>query len=180
MLDTAFNVNGHRAAYPRCDSSDCLVCQGQRTFCSQTVTDQVCHWLERRLSGSASEAADTGSACQPSEDTLPELQPRKRLKRMASDASEDSSSLARACSVLDASQNSADTSQSSSLWSWRQEWADRPDPAPCSMVEVASLQSPAESRGLPDGRCRHDMICGLEFSLDGQLLAAAGISKQVQ
>lgn len=181
MLETAFNTTGWRAAYPRCDSSDCLVCQGQRTFCSQAVTDQVCSWLERRLSASMIDAADAGSACQPSEDSMPEPQQRKRLKRVASDKSEDSSSLARACSTLeDADECPCSLSLDSSRWSWREEWADRTDPAPCTIIEVAALQSPAESRGAVNSNRRQDMICGLEFSLDGQLLAAAGVSKQVR
>jgi hypothetical protein len=50
------------------------------------------------------------------------------------------------------------------------------------MVQLASLQSPAElssgAAGQQQSR-RGDMICGLEFSLDGQMLATAGVSKQV-
>lgn len=180
MLETAFYAPGWRAAYPRCDSSDCLVCQGQRTFCSQAVTDQVCSWLERRLSTSTIEVADAGSACQPSEDSLPEPQQRKRLKRVASDKSEDSSSLVRACSALDADECTYSRCLENSRWCWREEWADRTDPAPCSIIEVASLQTPGESRGPNSSNRRQDMICGLEFSLDGQLLAAAGVSKQVR
>ncbi|KAF6255742.1 WD40-repeat-containing domain protein [Scenedesmus sp. NREL 46B-D3] len=48
------------------------------------------------------------------------------------------------------------------------------------MVQLASLQSPAELGGAAGQHVRRgDMICGLEFSLDGQMLATAGVSKQV-
>lgn len=179
MWEVAWNATRSRTVYPSCDSSDCLVCQGQRTFCSQTVTDQVCSWLERRLSAPVV-ASDAGSACQPAEEGVLEPQRQKRLKRVASDMSQDSDSVARACSALSTVDESYQTHWfEGRTWAWRDDWADRDSPAPCQMVEVASLQSAAESCGGSGANRRHDMICGLEFSPDGQLLAAAGVSKQV-
>jgi hypothetical protein len=67
---------------------------------------------------------------------------------------------------------------SSSTWQWQPEFAALDGPAPAKLTEVARLQSAADaSAGHCAGRC--DRVSGLEFSPDGQLLAAAGVSKQV-
>lgn len=68
---------------------------------------------------------------------------------------------------------------SSSTWQWQPEFAALAGPAPAKFTEVASLQSAADaSAGHCAGRC--DRVSGLEFSPDGQSLAAAGVSKQVR
>jgi hypothetical protein len=67
---------------------------------------------------------------------------------------------------------------SKDTWQWQPQFAALDGPAPAKLAEVARLQSAADaSAGHCAGRC--DRICGLEFSPDGQLLAAAGVSKQV-
>lgn len=69
-------------------------------------------------------------------------------------------------------------SSSSTSWQWQPEFAAFEGPAPARFTEVARLQSAADaSAGHCLGRC--DRVSGLEFSPDGQLLAAAGVSKQV-
>lgn len=70
-------------------------------------------------------------------------------------------------------------SSSSTSWQWQPEFAAYEGPAPARFTEVARLQSAADaSAGHCLGRC--DRVSGLEFSPDGQLLAAAGVSKQVK
>lgn len=70
-------------------------------------------------------------------------------------------------------------SSSSTSWQWQPEFAAYEGPAPARFTEVARLQSAADaSAGHCAGRC--DRVSGLEFSPDGQLLAAAGVSKQVR
>jgi hypothetical protein len=71
------------------------------------------------------------------------------------------------------------SSSSSTSWQWQPEFASFEGPAPARFTEVARLQSAADaSAGHCLGRC--DRVSGLEFSPDGQLLAAAGVSKQVR
>lgn len=71
------------------------------------------------------------------------------------------------------------SSSSSSTWQWQPEFAALDGPAPAKLTEVARLQSAADASA---GHCagRFDRVSGLEFSPDGQLLAAAGVSKQVR
>jgi hypothetical protein len=64
-------------------------------------------------------------------------------------------------------------------WQWREKFAGTSSPAPCRMVDVAVLQQPSSCAGVTRSQYRKDMISSLEFSTDGQLLAAAGVSKQV-
>lgn len=198
MMDCVLSRSQRTARFPRCDSSDCLVCQGQRTFCSEAVTSHVSCWLERRMSATNSSLGDSLSASVPSDDaSVPVQQQRKRIRREGSqDSAEQQQELEQQqqAALLPApSQPDASASQQqegvffSSLlgcqpWAWRPEWADWQQPAPCRMVQLASLQSPAElSSGAAGQQVRRgDMICGLEFSLDGQMLATAGVSKQVR
>eukprot|EP00879_Flechtneria_rotunda_P014933 GHRR01015603.1.p1 GENE.GHRR01015603.1~~GHRR01015603.1.p1 ORF type:complete len:611 (+),score=225.96 GHRR01015603.1:1751-3583(+) len=169
--------------FPRCDSSDCLVCQGQRTFCSQEVTRHVCSWLGRRLRSSADDAATYSATASVPSDNSSATEPRqhKRLKRASSQDSDlgQRQSLAGDQPISQHAAQDASPSRvrldNASSWVWQPEFASRAKPAPCRMVEVARLQSPGSA-------CitgRNDMICGLDFSIDGQLLAAAGVSKQV-
>lgn len=184
MLEAALTANGCSQSYMRCDSSDCLVCQGQRTFCSEAVTSHVCSWLERRMSATNSSIADSMSASVPSEDGTPDQRQHKRLRR---DGSPDSADCLTGLTPSHAAVSQQQDEQCCSLllqhgaqpWAWRPEWADRQQPAPCRMVELAVLQSPSELCGTGQFARRGDMICGLEFSVDGQLLATAGVSKQV-
>uniref|UniRef100_A0A383V7J3 Uncharacterized protein n=1 Tax=Tetradesmus obliquus TaxID=3088 RepID=A0A383V7J3_TETOB len=197
MMDCVLSRSQRTARFPRCDSSDCLVCQGQRTFCSEAVTSHVSCWLERRMSATNSSLGDSLSASVPSDDaSVPVQQQRKRIRREGSQDSaeqqqeqeqQQQAALLPAPSHPDASasQQQEGVFFSSLLgcqpWAWRPEWADWQQPAPCRMVQLASLQSPAElSSGVAGQQVRRgDMICGLEFSLDGQMLATAGVSKQV-
>jgi hypothetical protein len=193
MMDCVLSRSQRTARFPRCDSSDCLVCQGQRTFCSEAVTSHVSCWLERRMSVTHSSLEDSLSASVPSDDaSVPVQQQSKRVRREGSQDSagqqqQQAAVLPAASHLDDAAAQQHDGLSFSSLlgcqpWAWRPEWADWQQPAPCRMVQLASLQSPAELSGGAAGQQprRGDMICGLEFSLDGQMLATAGVSKQVR
>jgi WD40 repeat protein len=68
--------------------------------------------------------------------------------------------------------------EGASCWQWRPDFAGSPQPAPARLAEVARLQSASDASGGRVGRSC-DRVSGLEFSADGQLLAAAGVSKQV-
>lgn len=58
-------------------------------------------------------------------------------------------------------------------WRYRQEFDTRPDPAPAQLKHLVPLGcSPSQASS-------HDMVCALEFSHDGRLLAAGSIAKQV-
>eukprot|EP00882_Tetradesmus_deserticola_P012450 GHRQ01013193.1.p1 GENE.GHRQ01013193.1~~GHRQ01013193.1.p1 ORF type:complete len:366 (+),score=125.75 GHRQ01013193.1:372-1469(+) len=189
MMDCVLSRSQRGARFPRCDSSDCLVCQGQRTFCSQAVTSHVSCWLERRMSASNSSMGDSLSASAPSDDAVVPEQQNRRTRR---EGSQDSAGEQQQAALPASRQPDAAAAQQpdgvsfGSLlgcqpWAWQPEWAEWQQPAPCRMVQLASLQSPAELGGGAAGQQarRGDMICGLELSLGGQMLATAGVSKQV-
>ena len=58
-------------------------------------------------------------------------------------------------------------------WSWRPHWAQRVDPVPARLVEVASIQRSRQPQ------LSADVLSSVEFSQDGMLLATAGRAKQV-
>ena len=58
-------------------------------------------------------------------------------------------------------------------WEWKPYWADRKDPVPATLVEVARIQRPKQLR------LSADVLSSVEFSQDGMLLATAGRAKQV-
>eukprot|EP00775_Hariotina_reticulata_P011180 gene11180-11330_t len=185
-----------------CDSSDCLLCQGQRTFCSKEVTDGVSGWLGKRLS-SVHEPGAHAAALQraPSDDSSaieqPQQQKRKRFKKGTPDVPDEGMQEISVQHAADAALDSSTTqllvsdhtgspasfgcwTGSGRTWQWREEFAGRRLPAPCKMIDIATLQQPSACAGDPTTQYRKDMISGLEFSTDGQLLAAAGVSKQAQ
>ncbi|KAK9797014.1 hypothetical protein WJX73_005769 [Symbiochloris irregularis] len=59
-------------------------------------------------------------------------------------------------------------------WFWQPHWADRPDPVPARLVEVASICRPKHLK------LSADVQSSLEFSHDGMLLATAGRAKHVR
>ena len=63
-------------------------------------------------------------------------------------------------------------------WEWLSEWAERPMPMPAGFSEVCSFQQ-LSSQPRP-AQHTADIVCGVEFSPDGHLLASAGVAKQVQ
>lgn len=100
----------------------------------------------------------------------------KRVKR--SDSGDgDSSSSWPLCSTPE--EPSAPSRCLPAAWKWREEFAAREDPAPCSMAQLAEFRPPTRTEcSSSPHHC--DLVCGLEFSLDGRLLVAAGVSKQVR
>lgn len=249
LLDKApAQVNGG------CDSSDCLICQGQRQFCNQALTNSVCEWLGRRRQSTSSnpgcssqlstaapqlnaatfeqlETVNRQQKLQEARQREEQQSQRKRLRLSpagtptstptcsAGNPSADLSTAVPAHSLQDslacaatqqqlesmhmqqqsdlqgssmqlllpAQQDHAGAAhlsspvlqESCSTWQWQPEFAALDGPAPAQFTEVARLQSAADaSAGHCVGRC--DRISGLEFSQDGQLLAAAGVSKQVR
>ena len=52
------------------------------------------------------------------------------------------------------------------------------EPPPAAFVEVAALERP-ERDMWSTRRQFADIVCGVEFTLDGRLLASAGVAKQV-
>ncbi len=69
-------------------------------------------------------------------------------------------------------------------WSFRQEWVGRTDPAPALLSEVVRLPGPGPGGGSSrPGRVvghQSEIVCALEFSPCGMLLAAGGVDKQVR
>ncbi len=62
-------------------------------------------------------------------------------------------------------------------WQWRAEWEQQPDPVPGRFLEVARFERPLHSQ---HKRQHADIVCGVEFSPDGNLLACAGVAKQAR
>ncbi len=60
-------------------------------------------------------------------------------------------------------------------WRFRPEWAARETPAPAALQHVAAFRSPHQAQHM---NC--NILCGMEFTRDGMLLAAAGIAKEVR
>lgn len=69
-------------------------------------------------------------------------------------------------------------------WSFRQEWVGRTTPAPALLSEVVRLPGPGPGGGSSrPGRVvghQSEIVCALEFSPCGMLLAAGGVDKQVR
>ncbi len=61
---------------------------------------------------------------------------------------------------------------------WRSELGMRDEPPPAAFLEVAALERP-ERDVWSTRRQFADIVCGVEFTLDGRLLASAGVAKQV-
>lgn len=211
-----------------CDSSDCLICQGQRQFCNQAITNTLLG--ARRASSStagtpacssqlSTVTAPQQSASQQQPQQRRSAQPeeddqrgqRKRLRVSAAltrvGSTGEAASTATAVDSLPSSSQVEQQLQqeqphqqhaqqqdlpaplcssgsqilqhsSSASWQWQPEFAALDGPAPARFVQAARLQPPADALpGHCPGRC--DRISGLEFSPDGQLVAAAGVSKEV-
>ncbi len=61
---------------------------------------------------------------------------------------------------------------------WRSELAALSEPPPAAFVEVGAFERP--QRELCGARQHYaDIVCGVEFTADGRLLACAGVAKQV-
>jgi hypothetical protein len=71
-----------------------------------------------------------------------------------------------------------DDSPSSREWCFQQSFRDRDDPAPAQLEQVGEFHSPLRADHARSSQLC-DLICALEFSRDGRLLVAAGVSKQV-
>lgn len=220
-----------------CDSSDCLLCQGQRQFCNQAITNTSCMWLGRRRSSCSAPANSQLSSATGSQHGAPAQQhrqprqqlveqplqlsdlideqqgQRKRLRLSPSRPFEGSTGDLSTAVAVDSSPGSSQQQEqapqqaagmqhedqhqldgldlpsplcspvlqhsSSAQWQWQPQFASLAGPAPARFTEVARLQSAADAAaGHCAGRC--DRISGLEFSYCGQLVAAAGVSKQVR
>lgn len=61
-------------------------------------------------------------------------------------------------------------------WQWRSEWEEQEEPCAAQFTEVATFERPLHSQYK---RQHADIVCGVEFSPDGNLLACAGVAKQV-
>lgn len=57
-------------------------------------------------------------------------------------------------------------------WQAQPSWDTRPDPVPAALVSLTSFQTPVHQG-------RRDLVCGIEFSDSGRLLATASVGKQV-
>ncbi len=99
----------------------------------------------------------------------------------------DTQQLQRSCSRANTgSSSSSEDEQLSTVrpWRWQRRFERRADPAPAALQEVATLTPEQQRSGSGAGqwvsrRGHCDIVCALEFSEDGRLLASAGISKQV-
>jgi len=61
---------------------------------------------------------------------------------------------------------------------WRSELAALSEPPPAAFVEVGAFERP--QREVCGARQHYaDIVCGVEFTADGRLLACAGVAKQV-
>ena len=163
-----------------CDSSDCVFCQGLQhgPFCSSAVSRRVCTWLGKHpyvaeiyeLDGEDVNGPSSGSSVPHS---------AKRFKR-AQSMDADSAVDALGVSHVDLSDPSYyTTSHSSREWRFQQSFRDREDPAPAQLEQVGEFHSPSRAEHANSSQLC-DLICALEFSPDGRLLVAAGVSKQVR
>jgi hypothetical protein len=59
-------------------------------------------------------------------------------------------------------------------WRFRPEWAGRPVPGPAALQHIATFGSPRQVHHM---NC--NIVCSMDFTRDGMLLAAAGVAKQV-
>ncbi len=62
-------------------------------------------------------------------------------------------------------------------WQWRSEWEVQEEPIAALFREVAAFERPTCSQ---HKRQNADIVCSVEFSPDGSLLASAGVAKQVR
>lgn len=141
-----------------CDSSNCLFCQ--QSAVPHFSDTQLC---QRLASGSFS-PTEFAAAAVPG-DLDPELLHERKRARIA--GSSDISTSHSHLQVLA-------PSELPSGWRFRAEWTSRNTPAPACFQHLATYSTPTSSHHM---NC--NILCGMEFTRDGMLLAAAGIAKQV-
>lgn len=144
-----------------CDSSECIICCAGPPACT-TTRGKLCNLLRKRSlslgGGSFPALDDVAHACHPTHACGHAKRPRGRPCGTWRAAAPPSQLLCR--SMLPE-------------WRWvESQHAHRPDAPPVSMAQLLSLSH------TPPGA--HDVICSLEFSPDGKLLAAGSTSKQVR
>jgi hypothetical protein len=61
-------------------------------------------------------------------------------------------------------------------WQWRSEWEVQEEPIAASFREVAAFERPPCTLYK---KHHADIVCSVEFSPDGHMLASAGVAKQV-
>ena len=183
-----------------CDSSQCAFCSQRSQFdlahasCTSdshastgaSLSSDFSSWLEgQKTSDTAQGHIDLGKIGLPSSQVLagpPSKRNRTSIEiceASSSDSSDPSpttfGTAEESSSVL--SMPAVKTQAPGVPWAWSNEWADQPQPRPGTLAEVCSFSAPF-SRG---HSIQHtaDIVCGVEFSPDGNFFATAGVAKQV-
>lgn len=147
----------HTSSLSGCDSSDCLVCH----YCFAAGTDDPCG---RKHTSTALKR----------QRSIPSGQTSPTSKVPASDPTAFASAV-QTC--LDELSDSVVVRPglSGSGWRWKPEYAGRQQPAPASL-----LSAHVYNTYQPPLKGRWDIVCSLDFTKDGGLLAAGVVSKQVR